>query len=142
MMNLESPLYSGFVRPDLCQQLQSFGVTPNTPYHYRITAGSAELNTFAFDPDDVYAQAFANLRYTHPVGIIPAYSLKEIERALPDYLLSKVNGSYELTVELEYRLEAVTEKRLPDAFAHMLILGIRARVFSPAAVSELITQMS
>lgn len=141
-MNLDSPLYSGFVKPELCKLLFLAGITGHTPYHYRIVDGLAELNTYAFDRDDFYAQAMANMDYVRAAEIVPAYQLKEVEKVLPDYLLCRNNGAYEVTIDRMYEIHyCVVDRRLPDAFACMLLEAMKRRIIYPAKINELITKL-
>ncbi|HYC27730.1 MAG TPA: hypothetical protein VEB42_02925 [Chitinophagaceae bacterium] len=144
-MNLQSPIYSIMVAPPYCRLLLEEGLTQSTPYHYVIIDGLAELNTYAFDRDDYYAQADANVCYTnkdHKPLILPAYTIMDLEKTLPDYCICRCNGKYELSVEGTFpELEVVKEDRLPDALALMVMQGIRKRVLRTENINERITQL-
>ena len=143
-MNLQSPLYSLLVAPPYCRLLLEEGLTQSTPYHYVVIDGLAELNTYAFDRDDYYAQADANVSYTnkdHKPLILPAYTIMDLEKALPDFCICRCNGKYELSVEGFYSLDVVKDNRLPDALALMVLQGIRKRVLKADNINSLITQL-
>lgn len=136
------PVYQDFVNPDLCKQLMHFGVTTNTSFHYRIFGPLITLNSYAFDHDDYYSIADANLDQVIPVGIVPAYMLKDVERPLPSYLLSRQEKGYVLMCEHLYHLPEQSAARLPDVFALMLLQGIKQRVIKLNYANKLIAAHS
>ena len=136
---LNLPVYQDLVSPHLCQRLQRFGVTANTSFHYRLTAGITEINSYAFDKDDYYVKADANVNFISGVGIVPAYTLKDVEKALPPYLLTRQENGYLLVCDNIYGLPEQTAQRLPDAFAQMLLAGIKDRLIKVEYTNRLIT---
>lgn len=137
---LNLPLYQGFVSPALCDQLQRFGVTTDTPFHWRLTGTITELYSFAFDKDDYYRSAYANIDYIcQPVGIIPAYQIKDVEKPLPPYLLAHHEKGYVVMCDNLYGLQEQTADRLPDVYAMMLLEGIKKRVIKIDFTNHVIT---
>lgn len=87
--------------------------------------GQATLFTVAFDEDNYYRQAFENLNHVKPRTIIPAYQVNDMEKLLPDYMLTKTNVEYELNCSSLFSFEVETGIRLPDVFASVVLKGIQ-----------------
>lgn len=140
-MNISNlPLYQGFVSPALCDQLQRFGVTTETPYHYRMIGGIPELNSYAFDHDEYYRTAYANVDavYRNQVGYLPAYQVSDVMRPLPAFLLGKEENGYVVMCDSIYGLKAQNATRMPDALAMMLLEAIKQRVVKVDAANKAI----
>lgn len=140
-MDYNSPLYQCFVHPTLCRQLLEAGLTPHLPYHYRITDCSTELNTYAFDKDDYYAEGDKLLdRWGGNLVYLPAFQLKDVEKCLPGhYLVQHNEQGYTLMLENIYHIPEQLDQRLPDVFARAVLEGIRARVIRVDYVNQLIS---
>jgi hypothetical protein len=138
---LDNPIYQCFVSPELCRKLREAGLTSETAYHYRISGNIAEINTYVFDRDDYYLEGDANINAVTPVEILPAYQLKDIEKAMPGHhcLLRNEKG-YELMIDSVYCLPEQTAERMPDVYALMFLEGCRQRLFKVSNANSLITQ--
>lgn len=127
----EGILVENFVAPYLCKHLVDAGLCLHVPYHWKINDGLAVIATNAFDPDEYYSAAedILNLIYP-PEAILPAYSIKNIEKILPaGYLLSLTEQMiYEVSLSSLYSLPHCVAGRMPDAFAMMLLQCIKSRV--------------
>ena len=142
-MNLNSPLYSGFVSPALCQQLYNAGVSPHTGYHYRQVDGATELRTYAFDKDDYYAAGDKHLDLIMRATIIPAYSLADIAMMIPgNYYLHYNECGYQLMLEKLYSIPEQTADRMPDAFALTLLDGLKRRVLKVQAINNVFQSLN
>lgn len=123
---LDQPLYQCFVQPDLCRQLNVLGLTDRVPYQWKICNGDIALYTNHFDLDSYYADSVRNCDFVNNPLIIPAYSLKDVEKCIPGaYSLQLNRGTYYLyTTNF---LQRFTADRMPDVFAkylqHMILEG-------------------
>lgn len=142
---LDTPVYDGFVSPQLCKQLKEQGLS-GSAFAYRMHANIAELITYAFDKDDFYLQADENVGYVNNVGRniiehLHAWSIKDMEKLIPgNWLLQKNERGYEVMCESIYQLPAQTADRLPDAFAKVVLIGLKTRVLKLAYCNQLIVQ--
>lgn len=116
-----------FVSPELCKELFDAGLFFGVKFFWLVKENSLELCTKEFDPDEYYEGANLMIDVANPTkSVLPAYSIKDIEKLLPDYDLRQRGGSYFLqtstphirhngTVEIN-----VEDERLPDALAKFL----------------------
>lgn len=126
----ESAITINMVNPDLCKKLNDAGLSENTPYHWHFLFEEAVLTCSAFDPDGYYRLHLAdNWLIDQKRFVLPSYSSADIERMLPDYLLSFVSNQqeYQLSVSDIYNMGTVTSNRLPDVFALMALKLLQAR---------------
>jgi hypothetical protein len=124
---LNCPVYQSFVHPELSKQLIAAGLEVCCAFRWIEEAEGLKLFTFVFDPDFYYEQAYANVDFCGGDKYsIPAFQMMDLEALLPNYYFSNTNGSYELMCE-GLELEPVQDVRLPDAFAKMVLTGIRKR---------------
>lgn len=143
---LDIPIYQDFVSPQVCKQLMWQGLNSG-PYAYRLHGNIAELVSYAFDKDDYYLQADANVGYSNNVyrnaiQHVPAFSIKDMEKLIPgNWLMQKTELGYEIMCESLYQLPAQIDLRLPDAFAKVVLHGLKSRTLKLEYCNKLITQM-
>lgn len=119
---LDYPLYQNFVKPQFCKELYDRGLYFNVCYFWIVRDQQLELVTKAFDPDGYYDNATVNnlMDEANPAtSILPAYSIKDIEKLLPRYMV-EFNQKYFVRLHNIPQLKA-TDVRMPDAFAAMLV---------------------
>jgi hypothetical protein len=105
----DSTLYQCFVDPEICRQLMDAGLGVNMPFCWIVKNGKAHLFSLAFDEDNYYSQAFANVGHVNPFVIIPA---------------SKINIEYELNCSSLFEFDVEKASRMPDVYAKMVLKGI------------------
>lgn len=138
----ENMLTQNFVSPKLCELLCQEGLTPNTCYSWRMYDDKSELSTDCFDPDMYYKNALPYLHHFNaPLQIIPAYSIRDVERMLPCGYMLQLNGNcmYELMVSDLYKIEPVQSVRMADVFAIMAMKLIKARSVSIDKINIIIS---
>jgi hypothetical protein len=117
------------VSPRICQELKYAGFSPKAKYFWKVYEMDTVLDTHLFDIDEYYKEGNEVIDKLVPLKErLPAYTIKEIEKHLPDYCVCKFNGKYEICIDKNYGVEAVVANRLPDAFALMMMECIRKRV--------------
>lgn len=137
----EGPLTENFVSPIFCKHLFEAGMTKQVPYCWRQYADTTVLSTDFFDPDCYYKDALPYLHvFTAPIVVIPAYTIKDIEKILPcGYLLQlNENCQYELMLGNQYEIQPVTGIRMPDTYAAMALLIIKKRLVNVEKVNLII----
>lgn len=110
---------SSFVSPNLTFDLMREGFPGEVAFFWRRNGNEVTLDTFLFDADAYYSLPGEILNGdARPVNSIPAYTLGDIQKHLPDYCLCRVNNIYEISLDKNYQVEEVMKSdRLPDAFA-------------------------
>ena len=126
-MILNNHLYQSFVDPAICQQLINAQLLVNTSYKWLIENDKAVLFTLAFDEDNYYEQAYKNIEHVNPIVMIPAYQVIDMEKLLPDHMLTKTNTEYELHCSCLFEFDVERGTRLPDVYAKMVLRGIEKR---------------
>ncbi len=128
----DNPLYQCFVSPKICQDLVNAGLMVNEiSFHWRLNRCHAELFTLEFDEDNYYRQAFKNLEHFSRIELIPAFQIKDMEKLLPDHILSKNNIEYELNCSSLFEFEVQKNTRMPDVYAMMVLKGIEQHKIDP-----------
>jgi len=120
-----------FVSPSLCKHLEDAGLSTHVQFHWKVYHGIAKLVTNAFDTDNYYAEGERLADYASPPNfVLPAYSIKDVERLLPvGYLLTcNETGKYEASLSDLYLCNSSVADRMPDAFALLLLEGLRKKV--------------
>lgn len=121
-----------FVSPGICKYLYSIGLRPrNTTYKWRIVNGNAQLITYAFDIDGYYAAAFTNLDFVYPPHYLPAFTITDMSRIMPDYTARRSQGMYTIEVETAFHVEPCQDVRLPDALGKMVADLVKSSIISP-----------
>ena len=126
--DMEHPLYRGFISPVYCVYLQEQGLDIATPFIWRIINNQAFLHTHIFDVDNTNMQSIANVDYISPVSTLSAFTMADMELMIPDYFISRHGNSFTLSCDKMWGLEDVTDVRLPDAFALMLLQCFRKKI--------------
>lgn len=139
--NLDLPPYQNFVTPLLCKDLEVAGIICQTSYSWIIRNNEISLFTILFDQDDYYLngqKAINNL--CPPQDIINAFSIKDVEKIIPeDYMLLKTGKYYEICFNKLYNIQPVQALRMPDAFAMMALELIRKRIIDIKKANECIS---
>lgn len=113
--------YQSFVDPALCSKLVTAGIQVNTPFFWVVKGRFAEMYSYAFDRDKYYVQADANVNFISNLVKLPAYQLMDMQKLLPDFILSKHGDIYLLRIFKYFGMEAVSSPRMPDVFALMVL---------------------
>ena len=116
-----------FVSPEFCISLVAAGLNALTGFTWQFEKGSTYLNTFYFDQDNIYRQAFENMHFIQgkPTQVV-AFQMADMECLLPNYLLTNTNGQYELMCEALFGMCQQKGSRLPDVFAAMILKGLQS----------------
>lgn len=144
----DNALYQGFVMPILCKDLYEIGVRCESIYQWKCYSkngtfdAAITLQTAAFDFDKYYVQARQLIDTANPPShVLPAFSLKDVEKCLPDYLLSYENEVYELSLDKAYGLTSHKATRMPDVFALMLKDALQKRVLQVEHINNVISKL-
>lgn len=129
-LQFDDPLYDCFVTPILCKDLAEFGMAKTTIYEWRIRNKVAMLVTRVFDQDNYYKDAIELIDQINPPDhVIPAYTIKDVEKGLPEYLLThSESDGYEIGLAKIYDMDSQKAFRMPDAIALLLIEANRKGV--------------
>ncbi len=136
---VENALHAGFVSPNLCKDLLTAGVTYNAQYRWKIYNNrEASLTTNIFDLDDYYVAGERQIDMMYPpISVLPAFTIKDIERCLPPYFLSRTDKNiYQVSLDHLYNTDTVGSQRLPDAFALILLESIRKRIVDLKVINQ------
>lgn len=129
MIIIETSRTSCFVAPNICKHLTDAGLGTETAYQWKIYNDVAKLSTHVFDLDNYYEEGFKATDFIYPPQVVlPAYSIKDVEKLLPiGYLLTITEKGYEASLNSLYPGESCKAQRLPDVFAMLLLQSIRNR---------------
>lgn len=126
---VEVPLWHNHISPSLCQELRDCGFPVPSSYFWKIYPSDAVLATNAFDIDNYYEDAQGIIDKLVPVSdTFPAWTIRELERHLPDFYISRVGKEYTLAIDDIYNVSPVTASRMVDLFAMMLLKLIRYKM--------------
>lgn len=126
-MKYNKPLYQSFVHPYLCKQLWNLGLNATTVFCWKKEQEDYLLVTLAFDEDGYYNLAYGNSNFVAPMPLFNAFQTADMEKLLPDYLLTKNNNEYELHCSSLFSLDIEKSDRMPDVFAKLVIKSIEQR---------------
>lgn len=126
--DMNHPLYRCFISPIYSVYLKEQGLNIATPFFWRLMNNSAYLHSHVFDLDEHYHQAFACVDFVYPIPTLSAYTLSDMELMIPDYFISKHGNNYTLSCDKMWTLDDVTDPRLPDALAIMLLQCFRKKI--------------
>jgi len=133
----DNQLYACFVSPHLCKQLRDMGITHHSPYKWKVRKSITQLYTNAFDTDDYYIDGNKHTDTVNPPEhVLPAYSIKDIEKIIPGYLLTSDALGYTIALDDLYNMPVVNARRLPDVFAELVIMMIKKRLVPIPKVNE------
>jgi hypothetical protein len=130
------------VSPCYCADLRSMGITAYVNQYWAINQAenSAVYKSYAFDDDDNMWNADQAIFAMSGTVLKPAYTIKDMEKCLPPYFISKHgDGSYEMSLESMYTIGTITEKRLPDVYAKMLLALLYTKKAAVKQVNRLIS---
>lgn len=142
MNQFETSATANFVAPVYCKQLVDLGLSPRVLYYWKVFGDHAELITHSFDLDKYYIDGMRAQDFvTPPDLILPAYSIKDVEKLLPkDYLMMFTAAcEYIVAPGNIYEVEGCTADRMPDAFAMMLIQYIKKRALDLNKINLIIS---
>jgi hypothetical protein len=135
---MDNDTYQEFVTPHITVQLCKAGLLPlKAIYLWRIINGTANLTTGSFDPDHYYKDAQPAIdKFIQGVDYLPALRIKDMDRLLPDYTISRVNIIYSIMIDHNYKVEPVSDRRLPDAMALMVLDCIKSKIIDADEASN------
>lgn len=117
------------VSPALCGVLKGQGFNIPSSYIWKILPDTVRLHTNAFDIDGYYESGEDIIdRLSGVLDHIPAWTITEMERYLPDYLIARTNNVYTISIDENYKVGHIEGSRLPDLLASMLIQLLRKRM--------------
>ncbi len=132
----QMPIYQDFVSPELCRALQVAGLEVERLCFWNIY-DKAFLKSYAFDREDYYRENDKAVELLNPPKMrIPAFQTGDLNALLPNYCLSRDDAGFILSIENNYQLATVTDKRMPDVFARMVLACLRARIIIPQKAIE------
>jgi hypothetical protein len=125
----DSPVFQNYVSPRICSDLKYAGFTACAVFQWKVYEQDLILDTKIFDVDDYYKEGNDLIDKVQPLlEVLPAWTIKEIERLLPDFCICRVNKNYEMSIDGHYGVEAIQSDRLPDLFGLMMLACLRKRV--------------
>jgi len=131
---MDHPLFRNFVSPTYCVYLEQADLKLETPYHWRCLNGTAALNTHYFDVDGYNRDAMACVDYAngHTVKIIPAFTAEDMQMILPDFFMSRLDGTdFSVSMVEQYPMDIMKSKRMADCMALAVLECIRKRYILP-----------
>ena len=142
---MNHPTYQSFVSPHIVRHLQIAGLEVH-PFStmWRVDKNDqCEIKNFLFDEDRYYKDSQEALDHLYPAKhYMPAFQLRDMDILLPDYFIQRDNGHYTIAIANLFDVESVTDHRLPDALAIMVLDCIKARIIQPEeAVKEILKNL-
>lgn len=123
---LDHPLLQSFVSPAICRQLLDAGLNIKAPFCWKQErGGKTSLYSLSFDDDCYYTAAYNLQVQMNAITLVPAFQLMDMEKLLPDHLLSKTNNVYELNCSSLFCFDVERGTRLPDVYAAVVLKGIQ-----------------
>ncbi len=119
--------YQEFVNPNICYRLMKLGLIINTAYKWRVVNEHGTLTTTIFDVDEYYIQGNKHTDAIEKPTYIQAFQIKDMERLIPDYMLTRNNTEYELHCSSLFDMTVEKSNRLPDVFAIMVLKAIESK---------------
>jgi hypothetical protein len=129
---VDNPVYRNFVSPSYCKELLAEGFTSNTSFYWKGYSNQCLLVSFLFDINGYYKEE-AKLadQLCPPEFLYPAYTIQDIELYFPSFMLtSKGTNEFEIALDSMFCCESCIAPRMPDAFAKMMLIGLRKRTLS------------
>lgn len=142
MIMIETSRTSCFVSPKICNDLVVAGLCAETAYKWKVYNDIAKLSTHVFDLDNYYEEGFQAQDFINPPRIVlPAYSIKDVEKLLPiGYLLTISDNGYEASLSSLYPGESCKAERMPDVFAKLLLQTIRYNYVSLKEINLILSK--
>ena len=136
----EHSLIADFVAPYLIDQLTQYGVSANTPFVWLQKGPNTYIPfTYHFDPQGYYKEADQLFIKTQCMSCKMAIRSIDLMELLPGTTTCKnPDGSYTVCIDAHYKLGCVTDKRLPDALATMVLKGLRYQVFTADYINNIL----
>lgn len=115
----ERILEKDFASPKYCRNLALAGLDARLPFFWKIYGNSCFLNSYAFDKDGIYENRAATVDSLVPPTItLPAFSISDLDKVLPDYSVSRQNNNYIVRIKsTETKELAIVGPTLADAMA-------------------------
>ncbi len=136
----DNPVFENFVSPNLCQYLKDAGLTDCVQYDWIIKAHDGiELQTRIFDQDNYYADTWQLLHTMQGNKTFPAYSIKDVEKCLPNWFMNKDETGYEISLEKIWNIESSKSDRLPDAIASLVLISLRKGIINVEKINSILT---
>lgn len=142
MFFTDNSLYENFVSPNLCSHLKVAGLCAVSNFKWVIRGTEVRLETDLFDMDEYYKSSKSLLYDFNNPLILPAYTVKDVEKCLPAYLLTKgtFECDYEISLDQIFKVESKKSSRLPDALAEMLLEAIKKNIVSLPRINWIIAK--
>lgn len=137
---MDSTIYQDFVKPSLCIDLMNAGLLPFTAFKWRVNGNSTQLHTILFDLDNYYLEGFQHLDIIDKPTYLKAFQVKDMEKLLPDYMLTRNNNIYELHCSNLFDMAVETADRLPDVFAITVLKAIKHKKINIANAINLLNK--
>lgn len=126
---VDNKVLQNYVSPALCKELVLAGFKCAHKFFWKVYDMDIILDTYIFDIDEYYKDGNELVDKIAPLKArLPAFTIKDIERHLPDYCVCKLNNKYEMCIDKNYEVNNVFSDRLPDAFALIMLACIKKRV--------------
>lgn len=128
---MDTYLTQEFLSPLLCKDLHYAGITDNIPYAWVQDGTDFKLQTFAYDTEDIYQQAWHNRQTMHGITkaiTIPAYRIAELDRIIPGYGLVKEMDYYIAMLNTEFGQSEARAERMADALGILIRDMLQKRI--------------
>ena len=123
---MDNALYENFVNPFLCRDLKEAGLHATSSFEWIIKPDdSIELLTVLFDNDNYYRDTWNTIHHLQKHILYPAFSIKDMEKCLPDWFMSRDHTGYTVAIDKNYNISPYHSERMPDALALVLQQCIR-----------------
>jgi len=136
MIHANEPILKNVVSPRWSKSLLQNSV-PHTCRHYWLWNSQTKVATltgYYFDMDRTLEQVDMNMLFLYPqVEKFPAYTINELEPLIGDYKLQHTNGLYRIVTVPA----SVTDERLADAYAHIVLQMLDKGVMCPRSFKVL-----
>lgn len=138
--NLNISLYQDFVDPNICQQLVNAGLDAPCHFHWRQNGANCQLHTRVFDYDGYYSLPLSVIDSLSKTKYIPAYSVGDMIRLLPGFMLTHNNNEFEFNADELFKMDVQTGARLPDVLATAVLNGLLQHKLDAAKCKEILTR--
>lgn len=123
------PIYRNFVRPELCEMLQQYGISSDTTHVWKHRNNEIILYTNIFDVDQYYSSCTKMIdQIGDAVRIVPAYTTADMmmlfaELGINWNVNSEFGKIYFAPIKSRFKdvVMNTSGERLPDVFARALL---------------------